>query len=289
MTTINYKQAAEDYTRIEQAILFLEANFRDQPDLKTVADEVGLSEYHFQRLFTRWAGISPKRFVQFLTLEYAKNQLADAKSVLDVTYDAGLSSTGRLHDLFVTYEAMTPGEYKNQGEGLSIRYGFQPTPFGEALLAVTDRGICGLAFVQNGDQAQVLADLYERWPQAEFHADQAETEQAARQIFPANGDQRRAVKLLMKGTPFQLKVWQALLDIPQGALVSYHDVAERIGQPQAARAVGRAVACNPIGFVIPCHRVIRKVGMVDGYHWGTTRKRAIIGWEAARQMVGVAE
>jgi AraC family transcriptional regulator of adaptative response/methylated-DNA-[protein]-cysteine methyltransferase len=289
MATINYTQAAEDYTRIEQAILFLEANFRDQPDLKTVADKVGLSEYHFQRLFTRWAGISPKRFVQFLTLEYAKNQLSDSKSVLDVTYDAGLSSTGRLHDLFVTYEAMTPGEYKNQGEGLLIRYGFQPTPFGEALLAVTDRGLCGLAFVQNGDQAQVLAELYDRWPQAEFQADQAGTEQAARQIFPANGDQRRAVKLLMKGTPFQLKVWQALLDIPHGALVSYNDVAERIGQPQAARAVGRAVACNPIGFVIPCHRVIRKVGAVDGYHWGTTRKRAIIGWEAAQQAISIAE
>lgn len=287
MLAPNYGQMSEDYMRIEAAIHFLEQNFRQQPDLKTVADLIGLSEYHFQRLFSRWAGISPKRFLQFLTLEYAKNLLADSQSVLDTTYEAGLSSTGRLHDLFITYEAMTPGDYKKAGAGLAIKYGFHPSPFGECLLAVTGRGICGLSFIQDNNRAQALAELKVNWPKASFCEDQGYTRPFIEHIFAADRPTRqKPLTLLLKGTSFQLKVWQALLKIPAGALVSYGDVADYIGQPGAARAVGSAVSRNPIGFLIPCHRVIRKMGLVGPYHWGTTRKKAMIGWEAAQQVNG---
>lgn len=287
MLALNYGQMSEDYMRIEVAIRFLEQNFRQQPDLKTVADQIGLSEYHFQRLFSRWAGISPKRFLQFLTLEYAKNLLADSQSVLDATYEAGLSSSGRLHDLFITYEAMTPGDYKKAGTGLTIKYGFHPSPFGECLLAVTGRGICGLSFIQDGNRAQALAELKANWPKASFCEDEAYTQPFTEQIFAGDRPTRqKPLTLLLKGTSFQLKVWQALLEIPAGALVSYGDIADYIGQPAAARAVGSAVSRNPIGFLIPCHRVIRKMGLVGSYHWGTTRKKAMIGWEAAQKVDG---
>lgn len=282
MLANNYSQLAEDYGRIEQAIMFLEQNFREQPELKEVAASVGLSEYHFQRLFSRWAGISPKRFLQFLTIEYAKQLLAESKSVLDATYEAGLSSPGRLHDLFVTCEAITPGEFKNKGEGLTITYGFHPSPFGECLLSITERGICGLAFTQHGEQAAVLDELKHNWPKAAFVEDAAQTQPLVEQIFsPVRSKQ--ALPVVLKGTNFQIKVWQALLRIPPGEVVSYNELAALIGQPGAARAVGNAVAQNPIGYVIPCHRVIRKIGAVGDYHWNPTRKRAILGWEAARK------
>jgi len=274
-------QLSTDYARIEQAIRYLERNFQQQPTLPEIAGSVGLSEYHFQRLFTRWAGISPKRFLQFLTVEYAKQLLAESNSVLEVTYEAGLSSPGRLHDLFVTCEAVTPGQFKQNGQGVTIAYGFHPSPFGECLLAVTGRGICGLAFVADSRQ-QSLGELQQRWREATLVADPGQTQPLAEQIFdPASG--QPALPVVLKGTNFQLKVWQALLNIPPGAAVSYQAVAAYIGQAGAARAVGQALARNPVGFLIPCHRVIRRVGLVGDYAWGSTRKQAILGWEAAHR------
>ncbi len=281
MLTKNYALLAEDYARIEQAILFLERNFRQQPELKQVASSVGLSEYHFQRLFTRWAGISPKRFLQFLTVEYAKDLLAEQRNLLDVTYEAGLSSPGRLHDLFVTCEAITPGEYKKNGQGVTINYGFHPSPFGECLVAITDRGICGLYFI-SGDREPALQELETIWSEAMFVEDPTQTEPMAERIFDPVRHQQ-ALPVILKGTNFQLKVWQALLNIPPGAVVSYDDVAALIGQPGSARAVGNAVARNPVGYVIPCHRVIRKTGLLGKYHWGSARKKAILGWEASHR------
>lgn len=280
--TDNYDQLSIDYQRIEQAIHFIERNFQDQPSLTEIADHVGLSEYHFQRLFTRWAGISPKRFLQFLALDYAKQLLTESSSVLDATYETGLSSPGRLHDLFVTYEAVTPGEFKKKGRGLTVAYGFHPTPFGEALVGVTARGICGLSFVQ--DRAAALRRLQTEWSQAEWVAEPARTQPLIEQIFAiAPSAEKPALQLYVRGTNFQIKVWQALLNIPSGMVVSYDTIARMIDQPRAVRAVGQATKNNPIGYLIPCHRVIRKVGGLGGYRWGTTRKKAILGWEAARQ------
>jgi AraC family transcriptional regulator of adaptative response/methylated-DNA-[protein]-cysteine methyltransferase len=226
--------------------------------------------------------VSTKRFLQFLTIEYAKQLLAESKSVLDVTYESGLSSPGRLHDLFVTCEAITPGEFKNKGEGLTISYGFHPSPFGECLLSITERGVCGLAFVQNDDQTSALEELKRNWPKSTFLEDATQTLPFVEQIFNPVKD-RQALPVILKGTNFQIKVWQALLKIPPGSVVSYDELATLIGQPGAARAVGNAVAQNPIGYVIPCHRVIRKMGVVGDYHWNPARKRAILGWEAARK------
>ncbi len=279
---MQYAQAAEDYNRIERAVLFLEENFKRQPDLKEVATSIGLSEYHFQRLFSRWAGVSPKRFLQFLTLEYAKELLEESRNLLDVTYAAGLSSPGRLHDLFITCEAMTPGEYKKQAAGLEIAYGFHATPFSQCLLSTTERGICGLDFVADGERDSALEELKNRWPKATFVEDAERTRPFAERIFNAVKD-KRDLPLLLKGTNFQIKIWQALLKIPPGAVVSYNDIAAHIGQPKAAQAVGNAIALNPIGFVIPCHRVIQKVGNIGGYHWGAVRKKAMLGWEASRK------
>jgi AraC family transcriptional regulator of adaptative response/methylated-DNA-[protein]-cysteine methyltransferase len=273
----------EDYSRIERAILFLEENYHRQPELREVADSVHLSEFHFQRLFRRWAGISPKRFIQYLTLEHAKKLLGESHSVLDATYDAGLSSPGRLHDLFVTIEAMTPGEFKAQGAGLRIGYGFHSSPFGECLLAMTDRGICGLGFVDAGGRAQILRDFQERWPAARWEENPRLTEPTIRRIFggeKSNGD--RPITLLLQGTNFQIKVWEALLKIPMGSVVPYEELASNVCSARAARAVGGAVGKNPIAFLIPCHRVIRKAGGIGGYHWGPTRKKAMLAWEAAR-------
>jgi len=274
----------DDYRRIEKAIEFLAENYQDQPSLDEVARSVNLSEFHFQQLFRRWAGISPKRLVQFLTLEHAKQALEESRSVLDATYDAGLSSPSRLHDLFVTTEAMTPGEFKAKGAGLEISYGFHPSPFGECLLAVTERGICGLGFVQERDRKQALEDFKQRWPAAKFQENPEKTRTYMDGIFDAkkrNG--ARTVKLLLMGTNFQIKVWEALLRIPSGSVVSYEDLARHLGHPSAARAVGGAVGRNPISFLIPCHRAIRKMGITGDYHWGAARKKAILAWEAARQ------
>jgi len=273
----------EDYSRIERAILFLEENYHRQPELREVAESVNLSEFHFQRLFRRWAGISPKRFIQFLTLEHAKRLLGESHSVLDATYDAGLSSPGRLHDLFVNIEAMTPGEFKARGAGLRITFGFHPTPFGECLLSVTDRGICGLGFIDAGGRAPLLRDFQARWPEAHWEENTRLTLPYIRRIF--GGEKRNGnlpITLVLHGTNFQVKVWEALLRIPMGSVVPYEDLATTVCSARAARAVGGAVGKNPIAFLIPCHRVIRKAGGIGGYHWGAARKKAMLAWEAAR-------
>jgi AraC family transcriptional regulator of adaptative response/methylated-DNA-[protein]-cysteine methyltransferase len=242
-----------------------------------------LSEYHFQRLFSRWVGISPKRFLQFLTKEHAKKLIADSRSVLDTTYDSGLSSPGRLHDLFVTCEAVTPGEYKNKGAGLEIHYGLHPSPFGECLLAVTERGLCALTFVQNDDRQRAVADLGRQWPQAALRPDPQACRELLEPIFGYPHDHPPApLYLFVKGTNFQIKVWEALLKIPLGRAVTYEDIALHVGMPRAARAVGNAVGRNPIPFLIPCHRVIRKMGAFGYYGGGPARKKALLGWEATR-------
>jgi AraC family transcriptional regulator of adaptative response/methylated-DNA-[protein]-cysteine methyltransferase len=272
----------EDYQRIEKAIQFLAQNYHQQPSLNEVARNVNLSEYHFQRLFRRWAGISPKRLVQFLTLEHAKKVLEESRSVLDATYDAGLSSPSRLHDLFVNVEAMTPGEFKAKGAGLKIHFGFHPSPFGECLLALTERGICGLGFVGEGGRAQALEDFKRRWPAAEFPENPQKTRSTIDRIFsPRKRNGSEPVRLLLMGTNFQVRVWEALLRIPPGSVVCYEDLARQLGKPSAARAVGGAVGRNPISFLIPCHRAIRKMGITGDYHWGAARKKAILAWEAA--------
>jgi AraC family transcriptional regulator of adaptative response/methylated-DNA-[protein]-cysteine methyltransferase len=277
------RQANEDYERIEKAIKFLEANFSSQPALKEIANHIGLSEFHFQRLFSRWVGISPKRFLQFLTKEYAKTLLESRINLLDVTYEAGLTSPSRLHDLFVTCEAVTPGEYKSKGQGVSITYGFHPSPFGHCLLAITERGICGLYFVKNGNHRDVLAEFKGYWQNANLTEDPSSTAHLMSQIFtPAPSGRQNPLHLILKGTNFQIKVWEALTKIPFGAVVSYEDVAVQVGIPGATRAVGTAVGHNPISYIIPCHRVIRKNAEFGNYGSGPARKKAILGWEAAR-------
>jgi len=277
------KQGSLDYLRIEKAISFLQSNYTRQPDLQEVARSVHLSEYHFQRLFTRWAGISPKRFLQYLTLEHAKRALKESRSVLDATFDAGLSSPGRLHDLFITIEAMTPGEFKQSGKGLTIHYGFHPTLFGECLLAVTGRGICGLSFIPEGKQAQVLKELRDRWTGAMLREAPGTTQPFIDRLFSRPVKKRRKpLQLLLKGTNFQIRVWEALLRIPEGKVVSYEDLARAIGNAGASRAIGNAVGKNPVAYIIPCHRVIRRVGIIGNYHWGPERKKALLGWEWAQ-------
>ncbi|MFN8495305.1 MAG: methylated-DNA--[protein]-cysteine S-methyltransferase [Caldilineaceae bacterium] len=273
-----------DYQRIAEAIHYLEANFREQPELDDLAAHLGLSPFHLQRLFTRWAGISPKRFVQFLTAEYAKQLLVNAHSILDVAYEAGLSSPSRLHDLLIATEAVTPGEYKNKGEGLQINYGRHATPFGDCLLAATERGICLLTFLDaETDWNTAVGELQAHWQEATLVENAQQTQSLVEQIFPSQPtSERRTVHLLLRGTNFQIKVWDALLKIPPGSVASYEDVAQLIGQPGAARAVGGAVGANHIAYLIPCHRVIRKSGVIQDYRWGPTRKKAILGWEAAK-------
>jgi AraC family transcriptional regulator of adaptative response/methylated-DNA-[protein]-cysteine methyltransferase len=282
----NFEQLSDDYTRVEKAIQYIENNYRAQPDLSKVAASVGLSEYHFQRLFTHWVGISPKRFLQYLTKEHAKELLENSSSVLDAAYETGLSGPGRLHDLFITYEAVTPGEYKAKGAGLTISYGFHLCPFGECLIAVTTRGICNLAFVKDEDHQRNLADLASLWLGANLVEDTMLTRPYASQVFRQqaglrNGAPDGAIRLFLKGTSFQLKVWEALLRIPPGSLITYEGLAGIIGAPRAARAVGNAVGENPIPVLIPCHRVIRKDGAIGNYRYGSARKKALLGWEMA--------
>jgi AraC family transcriptional regulator, regulatory protein of adaptative response / methylated-DNA-[protein]-cysteine methyltransferase len=280
-----------DYTRIAQALEYLAAHVDEQPGLDQVAAEIGLSPHHLQRLFTRWVGVSPKKFLQYLTLDRAKAALVANSSVLDASLAAGLSGPGRLHDLFVTHEAVTPGEYKAQGQGVVIDYGWAPSPFGDALVFLTPRGMCGLAFAFTGAQGrdEAFADMRRRWPKARLSENRARASDTAERIF--GDDQRKAkepLKLVLHGSPFQIKVWEALLRVPPGALVTYDALAKTVGMPTAARAVGGAVGANPISWLIPCHRVIRKMALggdynwVGGYNWGPTRKLAMLGWEAAR-------
>jgi AraC family transcriptional regulator of adaptative response/methylated-DNA-[protein]-cysteine methyltransferase len=283
MSSVNYAKLSADYQRIEQAILTLGKNFLRQPSLEEVAKSIALSEFHFQRLFSRWVGISPKRFLQYLTKEYAKELLENSQNLLDVAYETGLSGTGRLHELFVTCEAVTPGEFKNKGEGLQIFYGFHPTPFGYCLLAVTDRGICHLSFVQNGERTKAIKSLKERWENATITVAPAQTRPLVDQIFnPIKNGKPRPLHLFLSGTNFQIKVWEALLKIPAGSVASYEDIAARLGMPKASRAVGNAVSQNPVAYIIPCHRVVRKLGEFGNYRWGAARKKAMLGWEAAK-------
>lgn len=273
-----------DYHRIEQAIHFIKDNVRRQPSLAEVARYVGMSEFHFQRVFSRWAGVSPKKFLQFLTADYAKRLLQESRSVLDVAYDIGLSGSARLHDLTVKLYAMTPGEIKAQGAALTIRYGVHPSPFGECLIAMTQRGICGLCFIEPGTMRKHAADLRDTWPDARLVKDQKETGAMVQRIFgPASRStvSRGACTLVVRGTPFQIKVWEALLRIPSGHAVSYQYLARRAGLAGSARAVGTAMGKNPVAYLIPCHRVIRSTGAFGEYRWGSLRKKVLLGWEAA--------
>lgn len=271
----------EDYQRIAQAIAFLRQNHLTQPDLVTVAHHVNLSEYHFQRLFTKWVGISPKRFLQYLTIEYAKSKIAQSKNLLDLTLDVGLSSPGRLHDLFIKLEAMSPGEFKAQGLGLEILYGIHDTPFGQALIATTVRGICNLFFL-DAVTKDVERMLYLEWKEAEILQDQKGTEKIVEQIFaPSALSRRKPISMLVKGSNFQIQVWKALLNLPLGSMTTYQTLARIIGCPTSARAIGNAIGHNPIAYLIPCHRVIRETGELGGYRWGIARKSLILGWEAS--------
>lgn len=280
-TPTTNQQQLEDYLRIEQAIQYLEAHYQQQPKLHEIAQSIGLSEYHFQRLFTRWAGISPKRFLQFLTKEGAKDLLKRSANLLDAAYTVGLSSSGRLHDLFVQTEAVTPGEYKARGAGLTIRYGFHPTPFGECLLGLTERGICHLGFTQNGREA-ALSNLKTDWNGASLLEDSSATDALITRIFSVE-HVSTPIPLFLAGTNFQLKVWEALLRIPSGGVSTYESLAAEIGQPAAARAVGTAVGRNLVAVLIPCHRVIRKTGEFGNYRYGAARKKALLAWEIGQR------
>ncbi len=273
---------AEDYAVVAKAIEFLGRNWRDHPPLKDIAHHVELSETHFHKLFTRWAGVSPKEFIRALTLQHARSLLADSVSVLDTTYEVGLSGPSRLHDLFVQYEAMTPGDYKAGGEHLSIAYGFHDSPFGTSLAMATSRGLAGLAFCEDGEDGRKVAleDMMGRWPKAHFYQDEALTRQfTSRSFNRENWRIDQPLKLVLIGSEFDVTVWETLLKVPFGRAVTYGDIARHIGRPKAARAVGSAVGRNPISFVVPCHRALRASGALGGYHWGLTRKHAIIGWE----------
>jgi AraC family transcriptional regulator, regulatory protein of adaptative response / methylated-DNA-[protein]-cysteine methyltransferase len=267
----------EDARRMAEAIAYLARNYRSQPSLDEAARVVGLSPFHFQRLFTRWVGVSPKKFVAYLTLEHAKRLLEDSTNVLEAAYDAGLSGPGRLHDLAVTIEALTPGELRERGRGLDISYGFHTSPFGEALVMQTARGVCGLAFADHGREGVALDDMMARWPAAHFVEDQKTARGRVEQIFGREGK----VPLVLNGTPWQVKVWEALLRIPGGKTATYEDIAAGISAPSAMRAVGTAVGRNPISWLIPCHRVLKKTGVLGGYHWGPERKRAMLAYEGA--------
>lgn len=273
--------AASDYEIVRRAIEYISQNWRDQPSLDEIAGTVGMPPLSLQRLFTRWAGLTPKGFLQAVTLDRARALLADSASVLDTTYEVGLSGPGRLHDLFVTHEAMTPGDFKARGAGLVMPWGFHESPFGAALVIATDRGLAGLAFADPGDERAALADMQGRWPHATYVEDIAATAPYARRIFDkANWRAEQPLRIVLIGSDFQLRVWETLLRLPLGRATTYSDIAAHIGRPSAVRAVGTAVGRNPISFVVPCHRVLGKGGELCGYHWGLTRKRAILGWEA---------
>jgi AraC family transcriptional regulator of adaptative response/methylated-DNA-[protein]-cysteine methyltransferase len=274
-------QETINYNRIADAINYIKQNFKGQPNLDEVAEKVHLSPYHFQRLFTDWAGISPKKFLQYLSVEYAKEVLQEKQATLfDTAFDTGLSGTGRLHDLFINLEGMTPAEYKNGGKALTINYSFAESPFGDIIVASTLKGICYLAFAD--DKQSAFAQLQQKFPNAAYRQYADAMQQNALFIFREDWSALPDIKLHLKGTPFQLKVWDALLKIPVGGLNTYANVAHNIDSPTASRAVGSAIGQNPVAFLIPCHRVIKSTGESGQYHWGATRKSAIIGWEAAK-------
>lgn len=278
--------AIRDYDLIRRAIAFLSETWEEQPGLERLSTHLQLSAAHTQKLFKQWCGLSPKEFVQAITIDRARELLTDSTSLLATAHEVGLSGASRLHDLFVTHEAMTPGDYKRRGDGIEIAYGFHPSPFGEALVLATDRGVAGLAFVNEDkgeSRAEALADMTGRWPRAAYREDPERTALHARRIFePTEWSPEQPVRLVLIGTDFEVRVWECLLQIPMGRAVTYGDIARHLGQPTASRAVGTAVGRNPISFVVPCHRVLRSDGNLGGYHWGLTRKRALIGWETGR-------
>ncbi len=271
-----------DYERIAKVIHYLDTHYQEQPDLRTLAQAAGLSDFHFHRLFARWAGVTPKAFVKFLTAQHAKALLRRSRSVMDVSFESGLSGPGRLHDLLVSVDGVTPGEFKSGGRGIRIRFGFHETPFGMCFIAWTSRGICRLHFVTSQARARDVAkaDLESSWPEAQIRFDPEGSRRLAQRIFK-NGfpKTKEKIPVWMMGTPFQLKVWEALLKIPKGNVLSYQDIARSIGNPRASRAVGTALAKNPVGYLIPCHRVIQGTGIVGPYRWGALRKKAMLAWE----------
>jgi AraC family transcriptional regulator of adaptative response/methylated-DNA-[protein]-cysteine methyltransferase len=275
------EKQTHDYDLVKHTLAFISENWRDQPSLDTLADQAGLSPTHLQRLFTRWAGLSPKAFLQAVTLDHARGLLRDSASILDASYELGLSGPGRLHDLFVTHEGMSPGIYKAHGRGLNIQYGFHDCPFGRALILITSEGLAGLAFADHGKEKSALADMTARWPEATYVENQQATAAYAKRIFESERwKPDQPLKIVFIGSDFEIRVWETILRIPFGKASTYSDIASHIGKPKAARAVGSAVGKNPISFVVPCHRVLEKSGGLGGYHWGLTRKRAILGWEA---------
>ena len=285
MVPTPFTASARDYHYIAKAMDFLNRDWRTQPALDEIAAHVGLSPAHFQRLFVRWAGLSPKAFLHAVTLEQARDMLHRGESVLDTSYELGLSGPGRLHDLFVRYEAMTPGDYKTGGADLVISYGCHASPFGTALAMVTKRGLAGLAFCEDDhaiEKQAALEDMMHRWPNAHYQEETAQTAPYVDQAFnPDKWQADRPLKVVLMGSEFNVSVWEELLKIPSGHAVTYGTLASKLGKPKAARAIGTAVGRNPISFVVPCHRVLRKSGELGGYHWGLARKRAIIGWEAS--------
>lgn len=276
-----YSQENINYSRIAKAIDFIKENYRQQPDLEQIAKEVNLSPYHFQRLFTEWAGTSPKKFLEYISIEHAKKILTENEATLSETaYETGLSGTGRLHDLFINIEGMTPAEYRDGGKNLSIRFSSSTSPFGNILIASTGKGVCYMAFYE--EYSEGLNALKEKYPHASFNEQSDSLQQNALQIFKKDWNNIQQIRLHLKGTDFQLKVWEALLKIPMGELSTYGAIANGIGNPNASRAVGTAIGSNPVAYLIPCHRVIRATGIFGGYRWGSTRKTAIIGWENAQ-------
>jgi len=275
--------AAADYEVVRRAIGHIRNHWREQPEIEAIAEAAGVTPTELHHLFRRWAGLTPKAFLQALTLDGARQLLRDSASVLDATYEVGLSGPGRLHDLFVTHEAMSPGEWKSGGEGLTVRFGFHPSPFGKALIMATERGLAGLAFADAGEEQAVLADMKRRWSKATYVEDAARTAPVAKRIFdPSQWRPQQPLRVVLIGTDWEVRVWEALLRIPMGKLATYSGIAGKVCTPAAARAVGAAVGKNPIAFVVPCHRVIGKAGDLTGYHWGITRKRAMLGWEAGK-------
>ena len=273
-----------DYDTVSRVIELITDDYRDQPTLDDIAVRLKQSPTQLQKTFTRWAGLSPKAFLQAVTLDHAKRLLRqESLPLLETSFEVGLSGPSRLHDLFVTHEAMSPGEWKARGAGLTIRYGYHPSPFGQALVMITDRGLAGLAFSDDADGRAAFEDMACRWPNADYVADQAATAPYAALIFdPERWNPEEPLRIVLIGSDFQVRVWQALLNIPLGKAVTYSDIAGALGQPTASRAVGAAVGRNPISFVVPCHRALGKSGALTGYHWGLTRKRAMLGWEAGK-------
>jgi AraC family transcriptional regulator, regulatory protein of adaptative response / methylated-DNA-[protein]-cysteine methyltransferase len=274
---------ATDYEMVKSAIAFVTENYRDQPEVEAIAHAVGSDTRTLTELFRRWCGLSPKAFLQSVTLDKARHILRESPSILDASYELGLSGPGRLHDLFVVHESMSPGEWKTGGAGLTVYYGFHPCPFGLALVMTTDRGLCGLAFSDAGGERASLEDMRQRWPNARYLEDSARTAIHAQRIFDSQlWRPNTPLRIVLIGTDFEIRVWETLLSIPMGRATTYSDIATKLGKPKAARAVGSAVGRNPMSFVVPCHRVLGKSGNLTGYHWGLTRKQAMLGWEAAR-------